>query len=159
MTLEEFTHVWEGDRDMLGVIPLDGQVIARVEIVIDLTGARVSMWNVHTGRWDEIGEVSGGTAVLEGPDEQVTLDDGDTTGTGDWFTIKGRPWSCSCGESKPYMAEDQHPHRIIVWPSEQDPNMLKTLRSIHEDDGEAAEVVRYEKAMGPCVSHYEISPS
>lgn len=93
-------------------------------------------------------------------DTEADVDDGRRSRADDWYTIKGKPWKCgSCGASSPYMAEDEMPHRIIVWPTATDPNLLRTIQAINEEDGESASVVPYEESMGPCVSHYEVSPS
>ena len=98
----------------------------------------------------------GGTSVIERP----RTDDGSDTGEDDWFTIRGVvPWRCPCGATGIYMAEDRHPHRIVVWPSADDPSMLKILHEMVERDHEKAAVVPYEKSMGPCVSHYKLKPS
>lgn len=97
----------------------------------------------------------GAPAVLDRP----SVDDGTGSGTDDWYTIKGRPWVCDCGASKPYMAEDEHPHRVIVWPDADDPNLLRLLQRMWDEDKERAEAVAYEKSMGTCVSFYELTPS
>ena len=73
-----------------------------------------------------------GTAVLTRPD----LDDG-SLGTDDWYAIKGeRAWRTPCGRSGMFMAEEPCPHRVIVWPKEDDPNLLSALKMLRDEDNE-----------------------
>src|SRR5437868_2750527 len=69
-------------------------------------------------------EPGGGTATLERPST------GDSSATDGWFTIKGRVESCPCGHSSPYTCEASRPHRVVVWPSADDPTLVKALSSI-----------------------------
>lgn len=97
-----------------------------------------------------------GTVLLDRPE----TDDGDTGDYGDWFVIKGeRPWRTLCGRTGTFMAESRCPHRIIVWPDENDPNLLKALKLMRDEDREDGEVKPYEKSMGACVSFYSMQPS
>jgi hypothetical protein len=101
-------------------------------------------------------QAEGGTAVLDRPE----VDDGDTTEHDDWYVLKGeREWKQPCGRSGIYMAEGRCPHRILVWPSENDPTLVKAAKLLLKEDGEMGKVLGYEKSMGPCVSFYEAYPS
>lgn len=53
-----------------------------------------------------------------------------------------------------YLFEEAHPHRVVVWPSETDPNLARSLKR----DGVCGPVA-YERSMGPAVSFYEVRPS
>lgn len=96
-----------------------------------------------------------GTILLDRP----TADDGSGLGQGDWVTVKGKPWTCDCGASKPYAAEMRYPHRVIVWPSKNDPNLKRVLSETASIEGEPAAVVAYERSMGEAVSYYSLTPS
>lgn len=69
----------------------------------------------------------------------------------DWFAAKVDRYFCEgCKRHYEFL---HFVRKIIVWPTEDDPNMLRLLRE--EDDG--GEVIRYEEDMGPCISYYELN--
>jgi hypothetical protein len=74
-----------------------------------------------------------------------------------WWTVKVDPFRCGCGFETSYAVTQTKPHRIIVWPSEDDPNLSKWLATV-QGDGTDFEVVEYEQSMGDAVSFYEIHP-
>lgn len=143
MTIEDLRLVWEGGGD---------------EIVVSFEGV-IPYAEFRVGTVQEVHGDGTATVLLDRPDTDT--DDGSGSGSenGDWVVLKGKPWSCGCGASGPYMAESEVPHRIIVWPSSEDPNLVKIRKRIKAEDGEETSVMAYEQSMGPCVSHYEKTPS
>ena len=99
----------------------------------------------------------GGSSAVLDPTEEISTGDGsDLDG---WYCLKGKPWSCGCGASNCYMAESDFPHRVIVWPTATDPNLLKLIARIEVEEQETGEVLPFERSMGVAVSFYEIHPS
>lgn len=100
--------------------------------------------------------LTGGTAVIDRP----VTDETDGRGRnkhGEWYAVRIPEWVCSCDEiERVYMSEPVKPHRILVWPSEEDPNMKRILARLEEG---VASVVVYEVAMGECISYYAMKPS
>lgn len=97
--------------------------------------------------------------VDDGVWEAEDTDGGSSVEEDDWYVLKGRPWQCDCGASKPYAAEKVLPHRLIVWPSRDDPNLKRIMREAALIDGEPAEIHAYERSMGESVSYYDLTPS
>lgn len=146
MTLDDLIFVWEGGAG--GEVRLDGVIFFSAALMPEAVSHHLS----HDFADSDL-------AVLDRPDTDEGLDDGTGTDTDDWWVVKGKPWICTCGASMPYMAEDVTPHRIIVWPSDDDPNLRRMIRLIAEKDREDASAIRYEASMGACVSFYALEPS
>jgi hypothetical protein len=101
---------------------------------------------------------AGGTGVLD-LDTDREPDDGDTDDLTDWFTLRVRPVTCGlCGTVLEYAeVTRKERHVIVVWPSRDDPNMLKAARRfVEQRPGGFAEVVEFERGMGPCMSYYQL---
>lgn len=92
-----------------------------------------------------------GTAVLDRPST------GRNSKFDSWWTVKVEPFSCACGFQTEYAITSGKPHRIIVWPCQDDPNLVKYLATVSAE-GDDFDVVEYEQAMGEAVSFYEIHP-
>jgi hypothetical protein len=97
-----------------------------------------------------------GTVVLDRPDTGERVDDGSGTDLADWFCLKVKPFVC-VGCNRRVSHYDDAEHRVVVWPSEDDPNMLRIVDEL--DDADEPEVVEYERALGRAVSYYELTPS
>lgn len=69
-----------------------------------------------------------------------------------WFCIRVELHDCPCGQFSSEFVTVQH--MIVVWPSEEDPVLKKTLAQSNE-----GEIVEYEEMFGPCVSWYEVEGS
>lgn len=99
-----------------------------------------------------------GTVVLDRPGIDERIDNGSGTGLSGWFCVKVKPFICGgCGRNCRYY--DDARHLIVVWPTENDPNLVRVVESLSEDEGTDPKVIEYEKSLGEAVSYYASCPS
>lgn len=106
---------------------------------------------------EDIAEGGTGTVVLDRPGTRDRVDDGGSDGISGWFCIRRDPFRCG-GCDQLVAHHDDSYHRIVVYPAENDPNMLWKVDEMDER-GQHPKVVEYERALGDSVSFYELCPS
>lgn len=75
----------------------------------------------------------------------------------DWYCVEIKPWQCQgCGRTIEYVtfSNPDYDHAILVWPTQDDPNLLKNVR-LRADAGEEPSVLPFEQSFGKPVSYYE----
>lgn len=76
--------------------------------------------------------------------------------TADWWAIRlAAPYVFTCGATLLAFFEVDHPHRTIVWPTRDDPNLLRVLARLTG----GPKVVPYDAGLGEPVSYYDLHPS
>lgn len=98
------------------------------------------------------------SVVLSEPSTHAELSDGRRDTTGDWFCVRVRETRFPCGHVIEFASEAEHPHRVVVWPSDNDPNLAKFVEYVRGRGG-IAEPCAYEQSFGDCVSFYARTPS
>lgn len=95
------------------------------------------------------------------PGTNHRVDDGSNGKTGDWWCIHTNQVDCECRlkyvHAGPSPCNKKH-CEIIVWPTDNDPNLVKLYEEGVRDGG-APSIKKYEKSMGRCISWYKIRPS